>query len=395
MTSPRPAPTLELAEVIRRHGGLLNNLSGEERRVLNNIAACRTAALGGHVETCDHCQHRRIAYNSCRNRHCPKCQASACARWMEARALELLPVEYFHVVFTLPDVFNRLTLSNKRVVYGVLFDAVSRTLLEVAANPKNLGAKIGFMAILHTWGQNLSLHPHLHCVIPGGGLSPDGARWVSCRPGFFLPVRILSRVFRGKFIDLLRTAWSEGKLRGIADRAAFEDLIQSAVRCDWVVYAKPPFGGPAQVLKYLSRYTHRIAISNRRLVSMDNESVTFRYKDYARGNRTRMMTLEAGEFLRRFLLHVVPRGFMRIRHFGLLANRARRENIEQCRKLLGQWPDNADHPHTHALGATSGDERSACDGNLCPVCGRGRMLRGEWFRPQRNLAFINPFCDSS
>jgi hypothetical protein len=394
MTPPRPAPALELADVIRRHGGLLSNLSGERRRVLNDIAACRTAALGGHVETCDHCRHQRIAYNSCRNRHCPKCQASACARWMEARAAELLPVEYFHVVFTLPDVFNSLALSNRRVVYGVLFNAVAQTLLEVAANPKHLGARIGFMAILHTWGQNLSLHPHLHCVIPGGGMSADGMHWINCRPGFFLPVRILSRVFRGKFIDLLRRAFQSQKLQGIADAAAFETLIDSAVRSDWVVYAKPPFGGPEQVLMYLSRYTHRIAISNRRLVSMDDQSVTFRYKDYARGNRPRTMTLQAAEFLRRFLLHVVPSGFVRIRHFGLLANRVRHENIERCRKLLGHHPDNTQAIKEYAVVAFVRDQ-SACAANRCPVCGRGEMVRGDLIRPRPELLVMIPFCDSS
>jgi hypothetical protein len=395
MTPSRPAPALELAEVIRRHGSLLATVTSEERRVLHDLAACRTAALGGHVETCDHCQHQRVAYNSCRNRHCPKCQASACARWLEARASELLPVEYFHVVFTMPAAFNALALSNRRVVYGVLFEAVAQTLLAVAANPKHLGARIGFMAILHTWGQNLSLHPHLHCVIPGGGLSPDGSRWISCRPGFFLPVRILSRVFRGKLIDLLRRAWSKGKLRGVPDEAAFEGLIEAAVRSDWVVYAKPPFGGPAQVLKYLARYTHRIAISNRRLVSMDDRNVTFRWKDYARGNRTRTMTLEAAEFLRRFLLHVVPRGFMRIRHFGLLANRFRRENTEQCRTLLGEQPDNADHLGADAPGRTSGDDHPAGGATLCPVCGRGRMVRGELLSPQPAIVPFDAWCDSS
>lgn len=262
----RPAPAMELADIIRRHGGDLfgeprRPVTTEQRRVLRALASCRTAALGGHVESCDHCQHQRIAYNSCRNRHCPKCQGSACARWMEARASELLPVEYFHVVFTLPDTFNTAALSNQRVVYAALFDAVAQTLLEVAANPRNLGAKIGFMAILHTWGQNLSLHPHLHCVIPGGGISFDGTRWISCRPGFFLPVRILSRVFRGKFISLLRKAFRDGKLAGLPHELVFERLIESSVKKDWVVYAKPPFGGPDQVLKYLSRYTHRIAIS--------------------------------------------------------------------------------------------------------------------------------------
>jgi hypothetical protein len=262
MIPPFQRPALELAQVIRRHGHRLGDLSGEHRRILRAITCCRTAALGGHVETCDCCQYQRIAYNSCRNRHCPKCQASACARWMENRAAELLPVEYFHVVFTLPDTFNPLALANKRVVYGVLFDAVSRTLSEVAAHPKRLGAKIGFIGILHTWGQNLSLHPHIHCVVPGGGLSPDG-KWINCKPGFFLPVRVLSKVFRGKFIDGLKKAQKQGKLTGVEGDAAFDRLLNAAVKHDWVVYAKRPFGGPQQVLKYLSRYTHRIAISNR------------------------------------------------------------------------------------------------------------------------------------
>ncbi len=243
----RPPPALELADVIRLHAGRLANITCEQRKVLRALASCRTAALGGHVETCDHCGCQRIAYNSCRNRHCPKCQGSASARWMEARAGELLPVEYFHVVFTLPDEFNRLALANKRVVYGALFDAVGQTLQEVAANPKRLGAKIGFLAILHTWGQNLSLHPHIHCVIPGGGLSPDGQRWISCRPGFFLPVRVLSRVFRGKFVAALRDAFTHGMLPQVSNASAFETMIDSAVRTEWVVYAKPPFGGPAQV----------------------------------------------------------------------------------------------------------------------------------------------------
>ena len=371
-------PALELAEVVKRHGQRLGDTSGEQQRILRAIASCRTAALGGHVQTCDHCQHQRIAYNSCRNRHCPRCQGSACARWMEDRAGELLPVEYFHVVFTLPDTFNALALANKRVVYGVLFDAVGQTLLEVAANPKHLGARIGLLAILHTWGQNLSLHPHLHCVVPGGGLSPDG-KWVSCRPGFFLPVRILSRVFRGKFIDLLKRARNNGKLIGLEDDRAFDRLLGASVKHDWVVYAKPPFGGPAQVLKYLSRYTHRIAISNRRLLSIDDHNVSFNYKDYAHGNRPRTMTLDGAEFLRRFLMHAAPRGFMRIRHFGLLANRVRTKNLATLRRLL---------PTSTPTIAPVGEP--AC----CPVCGRGRLINGPRLSP-RQLAAIILRLDSS
>jgi len=375
----RPRGALELAEVVRRHGHRLGDLSGEQERILRAIACCRTAALGGHVQTCDHCQHQRIAYNSCRNRHCPRCQASACARWMEDRASELLPVEYFHVVFTLPDAFNALALGNKRVVYGVLFDAVAQTLLEVAANPKHLGVRIGFLAILHTWGQNLSLHPHVHCVVPGGGLSSDG-KWVACRAGFFLPVRVLSRVLRGKFIDLLKRARAAGNLLGVEDDRAFDELIDASVKHDWVVYSKPPFGGPAQVLKYLSRYTHRIAISNRRLLSVDDKSVTFRFKDYAHGNRPRTMTLDGGEFLRRFLMHAVPRGFMRIRHFGLLANRVRAKNLALCSSLLA--------PTTVPFTAAAPQE--AC----CPACGRGRFIAGPRLSPQQ-LTWVICRLDSS
>jgi Putative transposase/Transposase zinc-binding domain len=369
MTQSLQRPTLELAEVVRRHEHRLGALIPEERRILRAIASCRTAALGGHVEQCDHCHHQRIAYNSCRNRHCPRCQGLACAKWMADRADELLDVEYFHVVFTLPDTFNSLVLSNKRVIYSVLFDAVAQTLLEVAANPKHLGARIGFLAILHTWGQNLCLHPHLHCVIPGGGLSPDG-KWIACRAGFFLPVRILSRVFRGKFIDSLKRAWIAGELHGVEDDGAFARLIDASVKHDWVVYAKPPFGGPEQVLKYLARYTHRIAISNRRLVSVDDRNVTFRWKDYAHHNRPRTMKLDGREFLRRFLMHAVPRGFMRIRHFGLLANRVRSANLSICRRLIGSvhtvnWID-----PTPSLPP-------------CPICQRGHLMAGPNLSPSQ------------
>ena len=279
-------------------------------------------------------------------------------------------MEYFHVVFTLPDAFNALALANKRVVYGVLFEAVNQTLQQVAANPRHLGARIGFLAILHTWGQNLSLHPHLHCVVPGGGLSAEGSRWIACRRGFFLPVRILSRVFRGKFIDLLKRAHEKRMLIGAEDPVAFERLLDACVKREWVVYAKPPFGGPQQVLKYLARYTHRIAISNRRLVALDEQSVSFRYKDYAHGNRPRTMTLDGAEFLRRFLLHAVPRGFVRIRHYGLLANRVRAKNLETCRRLLAE----ASPP---SLGATRTLAPVSEHLPRCPLCGRGHLIPGQ------------------
>jgi hypothetical protein len=368
---PFQRPALELAEVVERHGHRLGELATEEQRILRAIASCRTAALGGHVQTCDHCQHQRIAYNSCRNRHCPRCQGTACAKWLADRAGELLPVEYFHVVFTLPDTFNSLALSNKRVIYHLLFEAVAQTLLEVAANPKHLGARIGFLAILHTWGQNLALHPHVHCVIPGGGLSLEG-KWIACRAGFFLPVRILSRVFRGKFIDLLKRAWVAGKLHVVEnDSAAVARLIDASVKHDWVVYAKPPFGGPEQVLKYLARYTHRIAISNRRLVSIDDDGVTFRWKDYRHHDRPRTLTLDGAEFLRRFLMHAVPRGFMRIRHFGLLANRVRARNLAICRRLIATpTPAAIHHRVTRSL-------------PLCPICQRGHLMAGPNLSPSQ------------
>jgi hypothetical protein len=390
MTSSFQRPALELADVVRRHGPRLGeDLPGEQHRILRAIESCRTAALGGHVETCDACQYRRIAYNSCRNRHCPKCQASACAQWMDDRADELLPVEYFHVVFTLPDTFNALALGNKRIVYGVLFDAVSQTLQDVAANPKHLGAKIGFIGILHTWGQNLSLHPHIHCVVPGGGLSADGSKWIGCKPGFFLPVRVLSKVFAGKFIDLLKRARAGGKLMGVDNDADFNRLLNASVKHDWVVYAKPPFGGPRQVLKYLARYTHRIAISNRRLAAMDDRTVTFNYKDYAHGNRPRTMTLDGAEFLRRFLLHAVPTGFMRIRHFGFLANRCRTENLATCRRLLSAPPPVP--PQTPlATASPAGEKARAC----CPACGRGRLIPGPYLSPWE-LARLTIRLDSS
>ncbi|HYS23735.1 MAG TPA: IS91 family transposase, partial [Candidatus Eisenbacteria bacterium] len=329
---------LEVADVFRtcekeffeRWGHVLGT---HQRKAFAAIRDCRTAALGGHaeyVEQCDTCGHRVISYNSCRDRHCPKCQASARAKWLAARQSEVLPVPYFHVVFTLPQQIGGLALQNARVIYTLLFRAVSETLLTIAGDPQRLGAAIGFLAVLHTWGQNLHLHPHLHCVVPGGGLSPDGASWIGCRkPSFLLPIEVLGRRFRNVFLSYLRKAFEEGKLRfhgemaGLAKPAAFETLCRRAKKIKWVVFAKAPFGGPEQVLKYLARYTHRVAISNRRLVSMEDGRVSFEYKDYADGNQRKVMTLEATEFIRRFLLHILPCGFVRIRQFGFLANRAR------------------------------------------------------------------------
>jgi hypothetical protein len=376
---------LEVADVFRKYESAFfaqwgHVLSPQQRKAFEAIRDCRTAALGGHVEyveQCDECGHRVISYNSCRNRHCPKCQATARAKWLAERQAELLPVAYFHVVFTLPQKIGGLALQNAREIYSILFRAASETLLTIAADPKRLGAAIGFLAVLHTWGQNLHLHPHLHCVVPGGGISPDGASWIGCRKkSFFLPVEVLSSRFRKVFLSYLRKAFQEGKLRfhgemaGLAKPAAFETLCSEAERIKWVVHAKPPFGGPEQVLKYLARYTHRVAISNRRLLSMEDGRVTFEWKDYAGGNKARIMTLDAVEFIRRFLLHILPGGFVRIRQFGFLANRARGKKLALCRALLDAPPAPTD---TTAIVNRDG-RTEAQDRKRCPVCKIGHMI---------------------
>ena len=337
-------PPLEVADIFRQHGydfRLTHPLSPEQRRVMRAIERCRTAALGGHVEQCDTCGHQRIAYNSCRNRHCPKCQSLAKARWLEARLADLLPVEYFHVVFTLPEQLAAVAFQNQRVVYNILFATAAETLRTIAADPRHLGAEIGFLAVLHTWSQTLRHHPHLHCVVPGGGLSADGKSWRSCRRGFFLPVNVLARLFRRLFLQGLERAYEKGKLTFhghltyLAKPLAFRRLCAGLRAREWWVYANPPFGGPEQVLAYLGRYTHRVAISNHRLLSLKDGKVTFSWKDYRHGNQPSLMTLSTDEFIRRFLLHVLPRGFQRIRQFGLLANRRRRVQLARCRQLLG------------------------------------------------------------
>ena len=309
---------------------------------MSAIEQCRTAALGGHVLRCSGCAKIEVAFNSCRNRHCTKCQASAARRWLEARQADLLPVEYYHVVFTLPAPVSAIAWYNKAVIYGLLFDVAAETLRTIAADPKHLGAQTGATLVLHTWGSALTHHPHVHGIVPGGGLSPDGERWVACRPGFFLPVRVLSRLFRRRFLEELMAAHRRGQLRffgdyaPLADPSVFAQWLAPLRTCEWVVYAKRPFAGPEAVLAYLSRYTHRVAISNRRLVALDERGVTFRWKDYRAKGRTRykVMTLSADEFMRRFLLHVLPAGFHRIRHYGLLANPVRRENLAKIRALL-------------------------------------------------------------
>jgi hypothetical protein len=395
---------LEVADVFRRHEKEFRAqwghvLGASQRKAFEAIRDCRTAALGGHVEyveQCDTCGHRLISYNSCRNRHCPKCQAMARAKWLAERETELLPVPYFHVVFTLPQRIGTLALQNAREIYRILFRAASETLLSIAADSRRLGAAIGFLAVLHTWGQNLHLHPHLHCVVPGGGISPDGARWIGCKKkSFFLPVEVLSSRFRNLFLVYLRKAFRAGRLKfhgemaGLASPAAFEALCRQARRIKWVVFVKPPFGGPEQVLKYLARYTHRVAISNRRLLSMEDGQVTFEYKDYADGNQRKVMTLEATEFIRRFLLHILPRGFVRIRQFGFLANRARRKKLALCRALLGAPPA----PEKAAVvnyGGTVEDQ----DRKRCPACKIGHLVLLR-FVPVARLHTPSPRLDSS
>lgn len=339
-------------------------MSSQQKRVFSDIQACRTAILGGHVRTCDNCDHHEISYNSCRNRHCPKCQAMARAEWLAEREAELLPISYFHVVFTLPAEIALLALQNKRLLYGMLFQAASETLRQVAADRRHLGAEeIGLLAVLHTWGQNLLHHPHVHCVVPAGGFSPDRTRWIPSRPNFLVPVPVLKIVFRAKVRDGLKRLFRSGKLvfagqlAALAHWKAFLAFLKPVCEKEWVVYAKAPFRGPDHLLHYLARYTHRVAISNHRLIAFDGESVTFRWKDYAHGNKKRKMTVSADEFLRRFLLHTLPRGFVRIRFFGFLAGPRRAKMLQLARQLLQAEPK---------LGVPAADPARASF--PCPVC---------------------------
>jgi len=362
-------PPFEVADIIRRAGNKFierycDSLTWAQLKVLRAIERCRTAALGGHRDQCVRCGHQAISYNSCRNRHCPKCQTNAREKWLCARRRELLPVCYFHLVFSVPHALVPLIWQNKKILFGLLFEASAATLSEVAANPARLGAEVGFLSILHTWGQTLQRHPHIHCVVPGGGLSPDHARWIASPSQFFLPVRVLSRVFRGKFVAGLRQAFHQNQLvfhgacGPLANEKAFAAFLRTLFRQDWVVYAKAPFGGPEHVLQYLARYTHRVAISNHRLLAVDDTHVTFRWKDYAHRSKRRAMTLTLEEFLRRFLQHVLPKGLPRIRYFGWLANRRRQELLPLCRTLLAAVPSEVTSPVN--------DEIAVWE---CPCCG--------------------------
>ncbi len=376
-----------MADIFRRHGPAWRNanagrVSLGQLKVMSAIESCRTAALGGHVERCEDCAHVRIAYNSCRNRHCPKCQAIAAKQWLADREAELLPVPYYHVVFTLPATISDIAYQNKAVVYDILFKAAAETLITIAADPNHLGARIGLTAVLHTWGSALTHHPHVHIIVPGGGISLDGQRWIACRPGFFLPVRVLSRLFRRLFLEQLSAAHLAGQLQffgnqaALADPKAFKDHLAPLRRTEWVVYAKRPFGGPEAVLAYLSRYTHRVAIANSRIVAFNESGVTFKWKDYRAEGRERgkLMTLAVDEFIRRFLIHVLPSGFHRIRHYGLFANGGRAENIVRARQLL-QIPEPPQQPDNTGR-ADGGEVHPAAF--PCPCCG-GRMIVIETF----------------
>ncbi len=384
-----PRPALEVADIFRDHGPAwrranAGHVSLGQLKVMSAIERCRTAALGGHVARCEDCAHTQIAYNSCRNRHCPKCQGAAAKQWLAAREAELLPVPYFHVVFTLPAPIGNIAYYNKAVVYDLLFETSAETLVAIAADPRHLGARVGVTSVLHSWGSALTHHPHVHMIVPGGGISLDGNTWVSCRPGFFLPVRVLSRLFRRLFLEKLMASHGAGRLHffgnhmPLADAQAFAAYLAPLRKIEWVVYAKRPFGGPEAVLAYLSRYTHRVAISNSRLIALDDNGITFKWKDYrAKGReRQKIMTLATDEFIRRFLIHVLPTGFHRIRHYGLFASGTRADNIARARQLLAVP---AAQPE---VGDTNGAEINEPKplAHPCPCCG-GRMVIIETFEP--------------
>jgi Putative transposase/Transposase zinc-binding domain len=399
-------PLLEVADIFRDHGPAwrkanAGHLSLGQLKVMSAIESCRTAALGGHVARCQDCAHEVIAYNSCRDRHCPKCQGAAARQWLVEREAELLPVPYYHVVFTLPAAISALAFANKAVVYDLLFKKAAETLITIAADPKHLGARIGLTAVLHTWGSALTHHPHVHVIVPGGGLSPDGSRWIACKPGFFLPGRVLSRLFRRLFLEGLTALKEAGKLAffgdlaPLADKDAFDAALAPLRRSEWVLYAKRPFAGPAAVLAYLARYTHRVAISNSRLVAFDEAGVAFRWKDYRIKGRDRFktMTLDAAEFIRRFLMHVLPTGFHRIRHYGLFASAVRAQNVERARQLLAT---SAATPEPSRARADNGAESPAA-AHRCPCCG-GQMVIIETFegvRPARSPSLSRIRIDTS
>jgi Putative transposase/Transposase zinc-binding domain len=383
---------LEVADIFRQHSPAYresHRLPRNHLRVMRAIEVCRTAVLGGHKDKCDHCGHLEISYNSCRNRHCPKCQTLQKEKWIEARSEDLLPIEYFHVVFTIPSELNPLVSMNPKVMYDLLFRSVSEAIVELANDPNHLGAKIGVIGILHTWGQNLMDHPHIHCIVTGGGLSPDGSSWVSCRKGFFIHVKVMSALFSGKFLDFLKNSFESGELvfpgniGHLKESGAFESFRRRFYHKKWVVYCKPPFDGVAGVLQYLGRYTHRIAISNNRILAIRDGNVSFLWRDYADDNRQKTMTLKADEFIRRFLLHVLPSRYVRIRHFGLLANRNRKDAIASCRKFLETGKTVTKEKIRQETWQEQLIRICGIDVTICPVCQKGRMSRIALLLPYR------------
>lgn len=385
-------PLLEVADLFRAFGPAYREVHGHEmpvrhKRVMRAIEICRTAELGGHVDQCDHCGASRISYNSCRNRHCPKCQSLDKERWLEAREKDLLPTSYFHLVFTLPEGLRPLALRHQRVIYNLLFKSVSETFIELAKDPKHLGAQIGFIVILHTWTQTLMDHPHLHCLVTGGGLSLDGKRWISSRKDFFISVKVLSSLFRGKFLDGLKKAYEAGELtfagqiEELKEASAFKRFLSDLYHQKWVVYCKPPLKNPQKVMDYLGRYTHRVALSNDRLVRMEGDQVSFRWRDSAENNRIKLLSLEAFEFIRRFLLHVLPDHFVKIRYYGILSHRSRKRKLLWCKKLLGVSTDKEPEEPTRETWQDLLTRMTGIDPRVCPHCGKGRMILRETLLP--------------
>ena len=380
---------IEVGDIFRLYGEAYrqaNQLSWVQYKAMNAIEACRTARLGGHIDQCDRCGHLRISYNSCRNRHCPKCQCLRKEQWLEARKAELLAVKHFHIVFTLPHELHPLIRANESLSYKILFQAASQTLVQLGKQKKYLGAQIGLMAVLHTWGQNLMYHPHLHCLVPAGGLSLDGKKWVNSKAKFFLPIKVVSKLFRGKFLALLKKAFKQGELKFlgrlsyIQQTKTFNDFLRPIYQKEWIVFAKPPFGGPEQVINYLGRYTHRVAIANERIMGLENDQISFVYKDYKNGAKKKVLTLEAHEFIRRFLLHILPKGFHKIRYYGLLATRNRKTKLNQARKLLGQQPLQKPQklPWYLILEKVMG-----INPFQCPKCQKGRMKQVQLILPNQ------------
>ena len=377
---------IEIQDIFNQHGDEYrrnHQLPLNILKTMIDIEACRTAELGGHVDECDECGHVKVSYNSCRNRHCPKCQTLAKERWLEKRKEDLLPVGYFHVVFTIPEELNYITLTNQKEMYSILFKSVSETLLELSGDKKYLGAEIGFMAILHTWGQNLMNHPHIHCIVPSGGLTLDGNRWINSKKDFFIPVKVLSRKFRGKFLFYLKRAYYSNALKyttGIEEltkKHIFQSFIDKLYKKEWIVYCRPPFGSAEYVLEYLGRYTHRVAISNHRIINLENGYVTFKWRDYKDHNKEKFMTLTVDEFIRRFLMHVLPRKFVKIRHYGILSNRNRSTKLQKCKELTGAVENKNQNLDVKLSAAELLLKLTGIDINICSCCGKGKMITKE------------------